>query len=149
MATGPEDALRSYLAAGDARHFDEFARMLDDDVVVHSPGGITSVGISAQAATWQAAHAGLGDLRHTVEQLLVAGDAVAARVTVSGDHIGAFLGIQPSGNRLQVPQALFARVDAGRIQELWEVVDTGNGLRQLGALAHQSLDLTRSPESDG
>jgi predicted ester cyclase len=119
MVTEPEDALRSYLAAGEARHFDEFSRVLHDGVVVHSPGGATYVGVDAQLAAWQAAHARL------------------------------FLGIGPTGHRLQVCQALFARVGAGRIQELWEVVDAGDGLRQLGVLADQSLDLARPSGSDG
>jgi hypothetical protein len=76
MVTEPEDASRSYLAAGEARHFDEFSRVLHDGVVVHSPGGATYVGVDAQLAAWQAAHARL------------------------------FLGIGPTGHRLQVYQAL-------------------------------------------
>ncbi|HZW44058.1 MAG TPA: ester cyclase [Dermatophilaceae bacterium] len=149
MVTGPGDVLRSYLAAGDAQRFDEFPRVLHDAVVVHSPGGATCVGIAAQVDTWQAAHAGLSNLHHAVEQLLVSGDLVAAHVTVSGTHEGVFLGVEPTGNRLHVDQALFARVCDGGIREMWEVVDTGDGLRQLGVLAHQPLGLTRDPASDG
>lgn len=149
MATSPEDALRSYLAVGDAQQFDEFTRVLHDDVVVHSPGEATYVGIAAQVATWQAAHAGLSNLQHAIKLLVVTGDLVAAHVKVSGTHEGGFLGVEPTGSRLHVDQALFARVRGGRIHEMWEVVDTGEGLRQLGVLADQSLSLTRDPANDG
>ena len=140
MSTG--DVLRRYLAAGDAAAFDVFPQVLHDDVVVHSPGGSTHLGIAAQVAAWQAAHAGLNDLVHVVEQLVASGDVAAARVRVDGTHEGPFLGVGPTGRRLQVGQALFAQVVDGRIRELWEIVDTGDGLRQLGVLTGQSLGPT-------
>lgn len=63
----------------------------------------------------------------------------AARVRVIAIHHGPFLGVAATGNRLEVDQALFARVDGGRIVEMWEVVDTGSGLRQLGLLPATQL----------
>ena len=48
------------------------------------------------------------------------------------DHNGPFLGVEATGARVDVDQALFVRVEAGRIAEMWEVVDTGSGLRQIG-----------------
>lgn len=149
MVTGPGDVLRRYLAAGDSQQFDEFPRVLHDDVVVHSPGGATHVGIAAQIGSWQAAHAGLSDLDHAVERLIASGDLVAAHVTVSGTHAGVLLGVEPTGSHLHVDQALFMWARGGRIREMWEIVDTGEGLRQLGVLTDQSLSLTRDPANDG
>jgi predicted ester cyclase len=62
-------------------------------------------------------------------------------VLVTGVHTGTFLGIPPTGRRIEVDQALFARVERGRIGELWEIVDTGSGLRQLGVLGNQAIGL--------
>jgi hypothetical protein len=39
----------------------------------------------------------------------------------------------------KVDQALFARLHDGQIIELWEVVDTGSGMQQLGLLVDQVL----------
>jgi predicted ester cyclase len=56
-------------------------------------------------------------------------------------HTGTFLGVPPTGATVEVDQALFARIENGRIDELWEIVDTGSGLRQLGVLGDQALGL--------
>ena len=66
---------------------------------------------------------------------------VAGRVLVTGVHPGTGRGLPPTGRRTEVDQALFARVERGRIGELWEIVDTGSGLRQLGVLGDQAVGL--------
>ncbi len=138
-STDPAEVLRGYLAAGDRDELDEFDRWLHPDVVVHSAGGSLSRGVGALRDTWTAAHAGLDTLSHVIEELIVADDIVAARVVASGSHHGTFLGIPPTGVHVAVDQALFARVRDGRIVELWEIVDTGSGLKQFGLLADQDL----------
>lgn len=137
MIVDPAHVLRGYLHAGDRNDHEALARWLDPDVVTHSPGAVTTVGITAQATSWAAAHIGLGDLRHDVTDIVVDGELVAARVDVTGVHHGTFLGIAATGRRVRVDQALFVRIRGGRIVEMWEVVDTGAGLRQLGGLPAQ------------
>ena len=66
---------------------------------------------------------------------------VAARISVTKVHTGRFLEIPPTRATIQVDQALFARIEDGRVDELWEIVDTGSGLRQLGVLRDQALGL--------
>lgn len=134
-----EHLLRQYVDAGDARDFSQLERLLAPDVLTHSPGGVEMVGIDDQTATWIAAHRGLDDLKHEICDVLAQDDTAAARIRVSGTHNGLFLGIAPTGARVVVDQALFVRVKSGRIAEMWEVVDTGSGLRQLGVLGDQHL----------
>ncbi len=124
----------AYLAAGDQGAWGAMERCLTKGVVTHSPGGSVSVGIEAVTASWAAAREGLKDLRHEVHSLLVSGDAAAARITVTGLHHGRFLGVERTGARLVVDQALFVRMESRQIAEMWEVVDTGAGLQQLGVL---------------
>lgn len=139
MSMQAESVLGSYLAAGDGGDYSAMARWLDERVVTHSPGGVTTQGIAAQTAAWASAHAGLRDLRHDVQDLVVGEGTVAARTLVTGVHRGDFLGIPATGRAVCVDQALFARVANGRILELWEVVDTARGLQQIGAIAEQPL----------
>ena len=138
-----ERLLRSYLAAGDA--FDRLAlhRVLDPNVVTHSPGGEVVRGRDGLIAAWTAAHAGLAGLRHDVVDVVADDHRAVARVRVSGTHTGPFLGVPPTARRVEVDQTVWACVAPeadgsgdGRIVELWEVVDTGAGLRQLGVLDH-------------
>ena len=137
----PIAVLRAYLDAGDAEDYDLFDTVMTPQVAVHTPGGRTSLGVAAQKQAWIAAHAGLTSLTHRVVHALCEGPHVAARLVASGVHTGPFLGIPPTGRRIEVDQALFARITGGRIEEMWEIVDTGSGLRQLGVLEGQALGL--------
>lgn len=133
------DVVAAYLAAGDRGDWDQMEACLADDIVTHSPGAVESVGIEAHRAAWSAARGGLQDLRHETQSVLVCGEAVAARIVVTGVHVGPFLGIPATGASIRVDQALFVRLRSGRIAEMWEIVDTGTGLQQLGVLVEQPL----------
>lgn len=143
----PAEVLRNYLAAGDGAELDEFDRWLHSDVVVHSPGGSVTRGVRAQRDAWTAAHAGLDGLSHEIEELIVSDNMVAARVVASGTHHGTFLGIPPTGKHVRVDQALFASIREDQITELWEIVDTGSGMKQLGLLAGLDLAFDASDTS--
>lgn len=140
-----ERLLRHYIDAGDGAEYARFDRILHPDVVTHSPGDVTTRGVDSQIAAWTAAHQGLDGLLHEIRAVVGSGDVAAARIRVTGDHRGRFLGVEPTGVRVEVDQALFIRVESSRIVEMWEVVDTGSGLRQLGLLGDQ--DLVPGPEA--
>lgn len=74
------------------------------------------------------------DLRATVEDLVVSGDKVAARVTWTGTHTGRFLGIDPTGKRIRVSGLDLARLAGGKLTEHWGLVDVLEIARQLGFL---------------
>ncbi|WP_025777558.1 ester cyclase [Brevibacterium sp. VCM10] len=126
--------IKEYLAAGDSGDEERLHELLDADIVTHSPGGGLIAGIDDTLQTWASAHRGLGALRHQVIAELHSGDLAAVRVRASGIHNGPFLGLTATGKSVSVDQALFARIAHGRIVEMWEIVDTGSGLRQLGML---------------
>lgn len=139
MRVEPIAVLRAYLHAGDSEDYDAFESVFDPGVEVHTAAGGTSRGIAAQKDAWTAGHAGLSSLTHQLVEALSDGDRVSARLVVSGFHTGSFLGIPPTGRTVQVDQALFARVTEGRIVEMWEITDTGSGLRQFGVLGGQAI----------
>ena len=134
-----DELLRRYVEAGDRQDYSEVESLLASDVVTHSPGGVEAVGVASQVAAWTAAHQGLHALTHEIHDVLGVGAVAAARIRVSGTHAGHFLGVAPTGARVDVDHGLFIRVEAGRIVEMWEVVDTGLALRQLGVLGDQPL----------
>ena len=80
-------------------------------------------------ATWRAA---FPDLAITVEDLVAAGDRVAAHWTLRGTHRGPFLGLSPTGRQVAVGGMELYRLADGRIAERWAVVDLAGLLRQLG-----------------
>ena len=90
---------------------------------------------------WRAA---FPDLAITVEELVAAGDSVAARWTLQGTHRGAFLGVPPTGRRVAVAAMERYRLADGRIAERWAVVDTLGLLGQLGAAVPSPAERRRA-----
>jgi steroid delta-isomerase-like uncharacterized protein len=74
------------------------------------------------------------DLTVTVDQLLVDGEWVVARLTSHGTHLGAFAGIAPTGKTATWTGVALRRIENGRIVEQWTKHDMLGMLRQLGAL---------------
>lgn len=75
------------------------------------------------------------DMRMAVEEVIASGDRTVARVKVSGTQDGEFMGMPPSGRRVEVQLIDIMRFDdAGLIAEHWGVVDMLSLLQQLGAI---------------
>ena len=74
------------------------------------------------------------DVRFMVEDLIAEGDQVVARLTQSGTHHGIFLGIPPTGKRVQVTGIEIFRLAGGKIVEHWNSYDDLGLFQQLGVL---------------
>ena len=73
------------------------------------------------------------DLWFTIEDLLADDDRVMARWTIRGTHAGAFLGIAPTGNRIEYAGVTIFSLEAGRITESWTITEALGLVRQLTA----------------
>jgi predicted ester cyclase len=81
---------------------------------------------------------GFPDLHFEVHHMIVEGDTVACRSTMTGTHlgrldIGPLAGIEPKGARVEVPHMHMFRYGGDRLADLWHVWDTTALLGQLGA----------------
>jgi len=79
-------------------------------------------------------HAGFPDFVDTVELQLAEGDLVTTQFTSAGTHRGEFLGIAPTGQRVEWMGNRIARITDGKIIEKWVAWDLYGMLRQLGTL---------------
>jgi predicted ester cyclase len=79
------------------------------------------------------------DFRTTVDQVLVEGDLVAARLTHAATHLGPFLGIPPTGRQATVTATGIFRVQDGRLAENRVVFDALGLLRQLGIVPEPAM----------
>jgi steroid delta-isomerase-like uncharacterized protein len=109
-----------------------------DDVVAegcvdHDPLPGQPEGREGQRWTCQMVVDGLSD-RSIEEFYLADGDKVVESWVCSGTHTGDFLGIPPTGKRLDVRGMEVWRVADGQIVERWGVVDSGAIMEQLGLL---------------
>lgn len=72
------------------------------------------------------------DFQLQVLDVVAEGDLVVCRVSGSGTHMGEFLGLRPTGRRVQVHGMNFDRVQNGRIAEHWGEADTFGMLLEMG-----------------
>ena len=72
------------------------------------------------------------DLHFAVEELIVKEEIVIARVTMSGTHMGTFMGITPTGKRVEMTRIDIFRVANGVIVERWGTFDGLTLMEQFG-----------------
>jgi len=130
---GSESVLERLFAAGDAGDLDSFASYLHDDVVVHAPMGLSTIGLAAEQESWRTAKSAMRDLHHQFLSILQNGRLEAAHCVVTGTLDGEYGGIAAVAKPFKVDQAVFARLRDGKIEELWEIVDTASLLGQLSS----------------
>ncbi len=130
-----ESVLERLFAAGDAGDLDSFATYLHHDVVVHAPMGLSTIGLVAEQESWRKAKNAVRDLHHQFLSVLQNGGLEAARCVVTGTLDGSYGGIAAVAKPFKVDQAVFARLRDGKIEELWEIVDTASLLNQLSSEA--------------
>ncbi len=75
------------------------------------------------------------DMRMNPDDVLVDGDRAVARVTTTGTQRGEFMGIPPTGRRIDVQVIDIMRFGAdGLVAEHWGVFDALKMMQQLGAI---------------
>ncbi len=142
--------------ARDLIHIGDEAIALEDDAklrdyftsdyVFHGPG--TELGFEELRAYFASLRAAFSRLRIVREQIIVDGNALAARSTFSGDFIGVFtyspIGpVDPTGQHLEWEViGTFRYDDAGRLAEEWVQTDYRGFLHKLGVIVTESAART-------
>jgi len=75
---------------------------------------------------------GFPDSSWTIEELFAAGDTVIARWTYRGTHEGEFMGIPPTGNKVEFGGIMITRIENGKVVEEREDYDMLGAMQQLG-----------------
>lgn len=112
-----------WLAAGDAGEFDSFDHLLHPDVVVHAPAGLSTTSAEEEKTVWRDAKAAIPDLQHEVQEVVANGDVEMARVVVTGTLTSKFGGLEGTGRRFRIDQAVIVHLREGKIAEAWEIAD--------------------------
>ena len=129
------DVVRAFyepFRTGDTSKYD---RVLSPDwiVIPLAPGQQQGpAGMAAHIALFRAAMPDY-DVQH--QDLLVDGDKVAVRNTVSGTHQGAFMGHAPTGRRIEMRTMDVHQVRDGKIVTTWHLEDFAGLMAQLTAPA--------------
>ncbi len=123
-------------------------RLVEQDVAAYNSGNVEDLhelyvedwkdhnqgteGIEAQKRGIIEIRTAFPDLSLTVEDVVVEGDKVAARVTMRGTHRSEYLGIKPTGRFVEVTAFEISNTRDGKYAETWGVLDVFSLLQQLG-----------------
>jgi predicted ester cyclase len=130
------------VGGGDLSVMDE---LVAEDFLDHSALPGTPPGREGAKEFVRIFHAGFPDLSLTNEDIIEEGDKVVHRYVLRGTHQGEFMGIPPTGNRIEVHGIDELRVAGGKIVERWGQVDQLGLMQQLGVVPPPGQSEEASP----
>jgi predicted ester cyclase len=100
--------------------------------IFHGPYGDTSV---EQVKNFDAMLlVAFPDINYNIEDMVAEGDKVAYRVTIRGTHRGEFMGIAPTGKKVEFTSTDVVKIAGNKWVEWWANVDILRLMQQLGAI---------------
>jgi predicted ester cyclase len=121
--------LDKYVAAVNAHDTSSFAEIHTESYIQHS--GRSPNGLAAQIENFRGIFSRMPDVETRVEDRIIAGDKVVARMTFSATHTQPLLGIAPTGRRFTLRTIDIWRVEDGKFAEHWDIVDYAGLQKQL------------------
>ena len=110
-----------------------FFELFTPDFVLHN-GSMTIQGLEAFKQIEAMLLTALPDIHYAVEDIIGEGDKVAVRLTVTGTHRGALMGVPPTGKHTTVTESALSRIVGGKIAEHWSETDMLGLMQQLGVI---------------
>lgn len=139
MSTASKEIFRRFLDAVNTRDAEVISKTIDEvvepNMLFHAPVPMGGTGAQALKQVWAVLLRAYPDIHVAIEDLIAEGDKVVARNTVTGTHLGEYMGVPPTGKSITYNEIFIFRFADGRIVETWGVVDVLSQLRQLGAIA--------------
>ena len=121
--------LDKYVAAVNAHDTSSFPEIHTESYIQHS--GRSPSGLAAQIENFRGIFARMPDVQTRVEDRIIAGDKVVARMTLSATHTQPLQGIAPTGRRFTLRTIDIWRVENGKFAEHWDIVDVPGLQKQL------------------
>jgi steroid delta-isomerase-like uncharacterized protein len=128
LAENKELVRRFYAEAIDDRDLDAVDRLLSEDFAHDDEPR----GRAGQRQAVAAFLDGFSDLRNEILLILAEDDLVAAHQRWTGTHDGSFMGIEPTGRRVEFTSTAILRIADDQIAAAWDEVDVAGLLAELG-----------------
>ena len=99
------------------------------DLVEPLPPG----GAGALKAFRRLVMAAFPDQAMVIEDLIAEGDRVASRQTITGTHLGPYMGIEPTGIKISIQLLEIVQIHDGHTAQRWVAFDRGGLLTTLSS----------------
>jgi steroid delta-isomerase-like uncharacterized protein len=104
------------------------------DMVEQEPFPGQGPGVEGLKDVLRGLKAAFPDIHWTIEEQIEAVDKVVTRFTWTGTHLGPFLGVPASGNKVSVWGMVIDRFDGAKIRETRIIMDSLALMTQIGAI---------------
>ena len=129
-----KEIVRRYQEAYNNNDLDALSEIVAMDVLTpRIMAGVPS-GLEGAKAVHQIMLKGFPDFHTRIDDLIAEEDKVAAQITMTGTNTGTFMGMPPTGKRVEFTGIFIARIGNGRIVEHWGEEDSVSLMRQLGIM---------------
>jgi predicted ester cyclase len=109
--------------------------VVDAKALDHDPGLGQGLGPEGFIGYFSSLRKAFPDLNVAGEKLVADDDNVAIAYTLTGTHLGDFMGIAPTGRKIAARGVQIARFENGKLVERWGSSDQLGILQQLGVKA--------------
>ncbi len=125
-----KEIVRGFIDAYNARKLDLVDNFVSSDYIDHGKNigreglkQLIAMGINA-----------FPDWYETVEDIIAEGDKVWVLLSYTGTHRGEFMGLAPTGKKIESKAVDIYRIVDGKLAEYWNVTDNLNIFKQVGAV---------------
>ena len=115
-------------------NFAVFEELFADDFVDHTPQPNMTPNKDGVRDLYHRLRAAFPDFRADIHWQAAEGELVTTYKTYHGTHEGMFLGVAPTGRKIQFETVDVMRVRNGKITDHWGVANLFSLMQQLGAL---------------
>jgi len=102
------------------------------NIAYHGGSGEEIHGIKGFKQSMSEFYSAFPNNHFTIDDMVVEGDKVAVRWTMTGTHKGEFVGVPPTNKKMTIWGIYIDRIAGGKFVETWERFDTLSLMQQLG-----------------
>jgi predicted ester cyclase len=125
--------LEEFVAAFAAGDEESLRRLVDADIVDHTPPPGAAPGIDGLLNAVAGYREGFPDLRISLDKVVADGDAIVGYGRITGTHTGSFFGIPSTGRAVDFGYIDIYTVRDGRLCDSWHLEDIAGLTRQVSS----------------
>jgi predicted ester cyclase len=113
---------------------DVLEEIITPDCPLYFGGMFMGTGPEAFKQTRAMMYSAFPGFRWTIDEIIAEGETVAEHLTGRGTHEGEFMGVPPTGNRVEIPAMAMAHIREGKIAEMRGMPIMLGLMQQIGAV---------------